>query len=177
MGSAVASALDAGYRHIDCALVYQNENEIGDALTTKLNSSSSALRRDEIFLTGKIWNSFHSAKKAREGLTRSLRSLQTPYLDLLLIHYPFGFDESGLDSDGKTGDSKSELYPVDARGEMRFSDVDYLETYSAMESFVREGLVKSIGVSNFNARQLERVLDYCTVKPVTNQVEVRETDH
>jgi len=176
VGAAVTAALDAGYRHIDCALVYQNEDEIGHALTQKFSSSSSSssspLRREDVFLTSKIWNSFHSRDKAREGLERSLRSLQTPYLDLLLIHYPFGFDESGLDAHGNPADAHSQLYPMDSDGKMRFSDVDYLETYAAMEGFVAEGLVKSIGVSNFNSKQVERVLNDCTVKPVTNQVEV-----
>jgi len=171
VGAAVAAALDAGYRHIDCALVYQNEDEIGQTLSEKL-SSSSTLRREDLFITSKIWNSFHSRDGARDGLERTLRSLRTSYLDLLLIHYPFGFDESGLDAQGNPGDIQSLLYPVDVDGNLRFSDVDYLETYAAMESFVAEGLVKSIGVSNFNIKQMRRLLESCSLKPVTNQVEV-----
>ena len=136
---------------------------------------SSSLNRDDVFLTGKIWNTYHSREKARIGLEESLRSLQTSYLDLLLIHYPFGFDESGLDANGQP-DAQSGLYPVDAKGKMRYSDVDYLETYAALETFAAEGLVKSIGVSNFNKAQVQRVLDSCSVKPVTNQVEVRDVE-
>ena len=165
--------MDAGYRHIDCALVYQNEDEIGQTLSEKL-SSSSTLRREDLFITSKIWNSFHSRDGARDGLERTLRSLRTSYLDLLLIHYPFGFEESGLDAQGNPGDIQSLLYPVDVDGNLRFSDVDYLETYAAMESFVAEGLVKSIGVSNFNIKQMRRLLESCSLKPVTNQVEVSE---
>jgi len=175
VGAAVAAALDAGYRHIDCALVYQNENEIGDALSRKF--SSSGLKRGDVFITGKIWNTFHSQANAREGLSRSLRSLQTPYLDLLLIHYPMGFDESAVDAASRSGVIDGDvdaalLYPTDADGRLRFSEVDFLETYAAMESMVVEGRVRSIGVSNFNIAQMERVLNACSIKPVTNQVEV-----
>jgi len=180
VGAAVISALDAGYRHIDCALVYQNEDEIGYALQSKFSSSSSSsssspsLHREDIFLTSKIWNTFHSKEKARVGLRRTLRSLQTSYLDLLLIHYPMGFDEKDVGDDGgsKSG-SDAFLYPLDSTKKVAFgSDVDYLETYAAMEAFVAEGIVKSIGLSNFNEKQVCRVLDNCSIKPVTNQVEV-----
>lgn len=93
------------------------------------------------------------------ALKKTLANLKTPYLDLYLIHWPFAYKE---------GD---ELFPKHPDGQVIFSDVDFVDTWKAMEEAVDLGLTKSIGISNFNADQVKRILDNCRIKPVTNQIE------
>jgi len=158
VGAAVAAAIDVGYRHIDAALCYQNEDEVGAAMAEKI--AAGVVKREELFVTTKCWCTFHSKAKARECLLTSLKSLRLDYIDLYLIHWPMGFKED------------EGLFPKDADDKLIPSDIDYLETWKAFEDFVDEGLVKSIGLSNFNSEQINRVLDNCKIKPAMNQVEI-----
>ncbi|VDO80474.1 unnamed protein product [Soboliphyme baturini] len=87
----LSTALDIGYRHIDCAELYENQTEIGATLAKQF--SSGKLRRDEVFITSKVWNNAHSYSKASEAIDVILRELQLPYLDLCLIHWPQGYAE------------------------------------------------------------------------------------
>ncbi|XP_052755298.1 aldo-keto reductase family 1 member B1-like [Galleria mellonella] len=155
---AVKDAIDVGYRHFDCAYVYGNEKEVGVALTDKINSG--AVRREDLFITSKLWNTFHRPDLVRGVLNTTLKNLNLQYLDLYLIHWPQAYKEEA-----------GSLFPVDANGKLQFSNVDFVDTWKEMEGLVRDGLVRSIGVSNFNRRQLERVLQAATIKPVTNQIE------
>ena len=156
---AVKSAiLDAGYRHIDCAFVYQNEEEVGRALHEVI--SSGAVKREELFVTSKCWNTFHSPNLVRGAIEETLRLLKLDYVDLYLIHWPVGFKEGG------------ELFPMNEAGTGCFvTDVDYVDTWKAMEEVQAAGLARTIGVSNFNHKQIERILAVAKVKPVCNQVE------
>jgi len=158
VGAAVATAIDLGYRHIDAALCYQNEDEVGAAIAEKI--AAGVIKREDLFVTTKCWSAFHSKPKARECLLTSLKSLKLEYVDLYLIHWPMGFKED------------AGLFPKDAEDKLIASDVDYLETWQAFEEFVDEGLCKAIGLSNFNSEQVTRVLDNCRIKPTMNQVEI-----
>ncbi|XP_050498288.1 aldo-keto reductase family 1 member B1-like isoform X2 [Diabrotica virgifera virgifera] len=155
---AVKDALDIGYRHIDCAHVYGNEPEVGAALKAKL--ADGTVKREDIYITSKLWNTFHRPDLVEPAVRTTLKNLGLEYLDLYLIHWPFALKEDG------------DLFPVNADGSTAYSTVDYVDTWKAMEALVKKGLVKSIGISNFNKRQTERILANCTIKPVTNQVEI-----
>uniref|UniRef100_A0A8C3XP42 alcohol dehydrogenase (NADP(+)) n=1 Tax=Chelydra serpentina TaxID=8475 RepID=A0A8C3XP42_CHESE len=141
---AVEVALDAGYRHFDCAYFYQNEAEIGAAFQKKL--VEGRLKRDELYVVSKLWNSFHAPQDVKPAFLESLTRLKMDYLDLYLMHSPMG----------------EALIPTSSP----------LSSWQAMEKLVDEGLVKSVGVSNFNISQLERLLSVCRIKPAANQVEL-----
>ncbi|XP_063785148.1 rho crystallin-like isoform X2 [Pseudophryne corroboree] len=150
-------AIDIGYRHIDCAYVYRNEVQIGNAIRAKIDDGT--VRREDIFYTGKLWCMFFSPELVRKGLEKSLSDLQLEYLDLFIMHWPFSIKPTG-------GEVPSSPEPF------QYDDVDFCSTWEALEACKDAGLVKSIGVSNFNRRQLERLLNKpgLKYKPVCNQV-------
>ncbi|XP_053690445.1 aldo-keto reductase family 1 member B1-like [Sabethes cyaneus] len=155
---AVQDAIDIGYRHIDCAHIYRNEHEVGDAITAKIKEG--VIKREDLFVTSKLWNTFHRPDLVEGAVRTSLTNLKLDYLDLYLIHWPVAYKE---------GD---ELAPLSPDGKTCiFSDVDYVDTWKAMEKLVDARLVKNIGLSNFNSKQIRRVLDAARIKPVTNQIE------
>ncbi|XP_075748843.1 aldo-keto reductase 1B-like isoform X3 [Rhipicephalus microplus] len=154
---AVLEAIRVGYRHIDCALVYLNEPEVGRAIGHAIKEG--LITREELFITTKCWNSFHSKQKVLECCNRSLRALGLDYIDLYLVHWPQAYKEGG------------DLFPKDENGHIQLADIDYLETWEGMEECKRKGLVRSIGVSNFNSEQITRLVKSCEIKPVMNQIE------
>ncbi|XP_073423580.1 aldo-keto reductase family 1 member C1-like [Dendrobates tinctorius] len=158
-GESTKVAIDVGYRHIDGALIYGNEVEVGQAIRSKI--ADGTVKREDMFYTGKLWNNNHTPERVRLGLEKSLKDLQLDYMDLFLIHTPVEF---------KPGD---DLFPKDENGKLVFHNTDIRETWKAMEACRDAGLVRSIGVSNFNRRQLELILNMpgLKYKPVCNQVE------
>jgi aldehyde reductase len=136
----VKVAIDAGYRHIDGAYVYQNEAEVGNAIAAKINEG--VVTREDLFITSKLWNVFHDPRHIRESLEKTLRDLKMAYIDMYLIHFPMGFKFV----------NSQKLYPKDANGEWMIDTVDHAETWKALEELVDDGLVKSLGLSNFNAK-------------------------
>ncbi|XP_006734819.1 aldo-keto reductase family 1 member C1 homolog [Leptonychotes weddellii] len=155
---AVKTAIDVGYRHIDSAYLYLNEEEIGRAIRKKM--ADGMVKREDIFYTSKVWGTFFRPELVRTGLDMSLRKLGLSYVNLYLIHFPVAL---------KPGE---ELFPKDKDGEIIFDTVDFCATWEAMEKCKDLGLTKSIGVSNFSCRQLEMVLNKpgLKYKPVCNQV-------
>jgi len=157
VAAAVKAAIDAGYRHIDGAFVYGNEHEVGEGVKAKI--ADGTVKREDLFITSKLWNTFHSKNLVVPALKKTLSLLGLDYVDLYLIHWPNGFQEGG------------ELFPKTADDQCAYSDVDYIDTWGGMEECVTSGLAKSIGLSNFNSKQIQRVLDVAKIKPVNNQCE------
>ncbi|KAL7671847.1 hypothetical protein ACOME3_006749 [Neoechinorhynchus agilis] len=148
---AVKCALTLGYRHIDTAWLYGNEKEIGEAVREFIANSNGAVKRSDLFITTKLWNTFRSKEQVRVGFEKSFNALNLDYIDLYLIHWPTAYKE-GTDDQS----------PVDPEtGRVAFSDVDYVETFKAMGELKKEGKVKHLGVSNFTLDQLKRLEREC----------------
>ncbi|KAG2228260.1 hypothetical protein INT45_011052, partial [Circinella minor] len=151
-------ALEAGYRHIDTAYSYETEEVVGKAVR------ESGIDRKEIFITTKLSQPFHEPKHVRPACERSLKLLDMDYIDLYLIHWPFGWKYHGYEFE--------DLKHTDENGHREISDVSFIDTYRAMEELVKAGLVKSIGLSNFTIPMMEQILKECEIPPAVNQVEI-----
>ncbi len=155
--NAVLAAIKAGYRHIDCAYIYGNEKEIGEALHEAFKLG--LVKRQDLFITSKLWNSDHAPERVELAIRKSLADLQLDYLDLYLIHWPVAF---------KTGhDQVKSAADLFTRVEMPLST-----TWTAMEKLKKAGLAKHIGVSNFDIPKLTRLMKGSELKPEVNQVEL-----
>ena len=155
---AVKYALKIGYRHIDCAPVYDNESAVGDGIKQAMDEYD--IPRKDIFVTSKLWNTKHHPDDVEDACRKSLGDLGLDYLDLFLMHWPTAFER---------GD---DLFPRDEEGIVKYDvDLHPTDTWMEMEKLVEKGLVKDIGVSNFNSKQIQDIIDKGNIKPVTNQVE------
>eukprot|EP01061_Rhynchopus_euleeides_P011036 TRINITY_DN20609_c0_g2_i2.p1 TRINITY_DN20609_c0_g2~~TRINITY_DN20609_c0_g2_i2.p1 ORF type:complete len:391 (+),score=100.21 TRINITY_DN20609_c0_g2_i2:101-1174(+) len=153
VAASVKHALDTGYRHIDMSPRYRNQKEIGEVFRSAF-SSGGPLRRSDVFLASKLWNTDH--RRVSEALTETLRDLQVDYLDLWYVHWPVAL-VAGHDSPGDV---------------VRDTEADLQKTWADMEAEVRRGRVRHIAVSNFNRAQLGEILKTATIPPVANQVEL-----
>ncbi|AQP53196.1 2,5-diketo-D-gluconic acid reductase [Vagococcus penaei] len=142
----VMAALADGYRHIDTAAIYGNEESVGEGI------KDSGVPREEIFLTTKLWNSEHTYDKASAAIDESLKKLGTDYLDLYLIHWP---------------------NPLAYRDDWEKANS---EAWRAMEDAVKAGKIKSIGVSNFKPHHIDALMKTATIKPVINQIFLNPSD-
>ncbi|KAM1811638.1 hypothetical protein ACFX12_028250 [Malus domestica] len=155
----VLNALNLGYRHFDCAADYKNEPEVGEALAEAF--STGLVRREDIFITTKLWNSDHG--HVVEACKDSLKKLRLDYLDLYLVHFPVATKHTGV---GTTGSA------LDEDGVLEIDTTISLETtWHAMEELVSMGLVRSIGISNYDIFLTRDCLAYSEVKPAVNQIE------
>lgn len=157
VGQAVATAIKIGYRHIDCASIYQNQKEIGTALADALNTKQ--VKREKLWITSKLWNNAHAKKHVQPALERTLVDLQLDYLDLFLIHWPINFQANIV-------------FPKRPEEFLAPEDIPIIETWQAMEKMVQKGLCRFIGVCNFNLPRLIKLKQQATLQPVMNQIEL-----
>jgi alcohol dehydrogenase (NADP+) len=156
--TATRDALDAGFRHFDCAERYRNEREVGEALEGGL--AAAGIAREDIFVTTKLWNSNHRPERVEPAFDASLRRLRLEYLDLYLIHTPFAF-QPGDDQD-----------PRDQNGNVLYdSGVTLLDTWRAMESLVDRGRCRAIGLSDVGLKELLPIYESARIEPAVVQAE------
>jgi len=156
--AAVKEALAMGYRHIDCAPIYQNEPEVGRAIAEAIEAGMVA--RGDLWLTSKLWNNAHAPEQVRPALEKTLADLRTDSLDLYLIHWPVAFKPGVL-----FARKSEEFVPV--------ADQPIIETWKAMEACVAAGLVRHIGVCNFSLAKLDALCrQAATIRPEMNQIEL-----
>jgi len=147
VGRVVKAALEVGYRHFDCAYIYGNQKEIGEVLAEVFKEGK--IQREDLFITSKVWCNSHEFDRALEEVDKILEELGLAYLDLYLIHNPIAFNNENV-----------------------VTDVDYLETWRALEKCVRDGKIRAIGLANFNMKQIERVMQNSEIKPSVLEVEM-----
>lgn len=165
---AISTAIASGYRRIDCAPVYFNEDAIGDALQSEFNSGT--IDRKDLFITSKLPGPFHHREHVEIAVRKTLNDLRLDYLDLYLIHWPIAFKYVDIDPN-KRGYDNEDIDNSNG-GELIDPTVSVAETWSAMEDLVDKGLVRHIGVSNFPVSLLHELMTSCRVKPAVNQVEI-----
>jgi alcohol dehydrogenase (NADP+) len=158
VAGAVKDAIYSGYRHIDCASVYRNEDLIGRALQEVV---SGGINREELWITSKVWNDMHGEGDVPLSLARTLKDLKLKYLDLYLVHWPFpNYHAPGVSIDSRDPDAKPYIHE------------DYMKTWGQMEDLLKSGLVRHIGTANMSVAKLTLLLRDCTIKPSCNEMEL-----
>lgn len=155
---AVYKALKAGYSHIDCAPVYGNEEEVGNALNKALNDG--VITREDLWVTSKLWNNAHKKENVIPALQKTLKDLELDYLDLYLMHWPVAFSPN------------VEGFPEREEGYLSLDEVPLIETWNAMLNAKKQGLIRHVGVSNFSAKKLKGLMNQTDDSPEMNQVEL-----
>ncbi|MGE8174872.1 aldo/keto reductase [Pseudomonas fluorescens] len=155
---AVKHALETGFRHFDCAERYRNEDKVGVAIKEFLETGK--VRREDLFITTKLWNTNHRPERVLPAFEASCRRLQVDYIDCYLVHTPFAF-QPGEDQE-----------PRDEQGRIIYdSGVTLIETWRALERLVDEGRCKSIGLSDITLQALQEIVAVARIKPAVVQVE------
>jgi len=158
VGDAVKTALKVGYRHVDCAAVYGNEKEVGTALQESF--SEYDIKREDVWITSKLWNTAHKPQDVIPALKQSLSDLQLNYLDLYLIHWPVAF-KPGLEG-----------FPESDEDFLSLDKVPIIDTWKVMLEAKEEGLIKHAGVSNFSIKKLKDLSSKTDHAPEMNQIEL-----
>jgi alcohol dehydrogenase (NADP+) len=158
IAEAVKEAISVGYRHIDCASVYGNEDSIGVSLR---NAMKAGLPRGDLWITSKLWNDKHAEKDVIPSCEKSLKDLGLDYLDLYLVHWPFPNSHAkGVDVSSRDPHARPYIHE------------EFMKTWRQMEKLVKTGLVKHIGTSNMTIPKLKLVLRDAEIKPVSNEMEI-----
>lgn len=158
VAKAVKTAAYFGYRHFDCASVYGNEQEIGGALAEVM---AEGVKREELWITSKLWNDKHSPTDVIASCEKSLSDLRLSYLDMYLVHWPFpNFHPPGCDVTARSKEARPYIHS------------DYMKTWASMEELVRRGLVHHIGTSNMTIPKLSLVLRDAKTRPAVNEMEL-----
>ena len=157
VAQAVKGAIAIGYRHIDCAAIYGNEDKIGEVFKEVLDSG--AVTRQELWITSKVWNDMHDDVVA--SCEKTLNDLQLDYLDLFLVHWPFpNHHAEGCDITSRSLNAKPYIHE------------NFMKTWAQMETLVARGLVKNIGTSNVTIPKMKLILRDCKIKPACNEMEL-----
>jgi len=158
VATAVLGAISVGYRHIDCASIYGNEHLIGESLRTAIQGG---IKREELFVTSKVWNNMHGEGDVLLSLAKSLKDLKLDYLDLFLVHWPFpNHHDQGVSVDSRDPHAVPYIHE------------DFMKTWRQMERLVDMGLVKAIGTSNVSIAKLKLILRDARIKPAVNEMEL-----
>ncbi|KAI0562559.1 aldehyde reductase [Gracilaria domingensis] len=164
----VAKAIELGYRAIDCACDYGNEEEVGQGIQAGLQSAN--LSREDLFITSKLWNTYHRPEHVRPACEKTLSDLGLKYLDLYMIHFPISLKFVPFEK----------RYPPEwihdpddpSNATLRLDKVPLRDTWRAMEALVDSGLVRHLGVCNFPYVLMEDLLSYARIRPSVLQVEL-----
>jgi len=157
VSAAVREAIRLGYRHIDCASVYGNEPEVGQAIRAAIDDGD--VSREQLWITSKLWCNALGREHVEPALRRTLADLQLDWLDLYLIHWPVPI-RPGV------------AFPTTAQDLLPPDDALIRSTWEGMEAVLEAGLTRHVGVSNFSSRKLHDLLDHCRIRPEVNQVEL-----
>lgn len=162
----VYDAISIGYRHLDSACDYGNEKQVGEGIKRAIDDG--LVTREELWITSKLWNTYHAKEHVKPALEKTLEDLGMDYLDLYLIHFPIAQQFVPFET----------RYPPEwfadpdaAEPKMEFAKVPLSETWQAMEALVDLGLTKNIGVCNYNSALLMDLMNYATIKPYALQIE------
>lgn len=159
VSAAVAGAIRTGYRLFDCAAVYGNEHLIGEVFDAAIKSGE--VKREELFITSKVWNNMHGEGDVLLSVAKTLKDLKLEYIDLLFVHWPFpNYHAPGCNVDSRNKDAVPYIHE------------NYMKTWRQMERLVDAGLVRTIGTSNMTIPKLELLLRDCRIKPVANEMEL-----
>lgn len=158
VADAVRGAAAVGYRHFDCASVYGNEEAVGESLAA---IQSDGIRRDDLWITSKVWNDKHAEEDVIASCRKSLADLRLDYLDLYLVHWPFpNFHPPGCDVSSRSAEAKPYIH------------ANYMKTWRAMERLVDMGLVRHIGTSNMTIPKLQLLIRDARIQPAINEMEL-----
>lgn len=158
VAGAVKGAIEAGYRHIDCAAVYGNERLVGEVLR---DVQQAGLPRADLWITSKLWNDKHGEADVIPACEGSLRDLHLDYLDLYLVHWPFpNYHAPGVDASSRDPHARPYIHEA------------YMKTWRQLEKLVERGLVRHIGTSNMTIPKLRLVLRDAVIRPACNEMEL-----